>query len=748
MLKEMVLERNGRAFNAPSMLIAVGASMLLAYSTFGGQPSPLNCALAAALPPAYSAAIFVGSMITYIASGQIWNSLAVLCALLLITVGKWIINDEDSPVFNGAIAAVSLAFSGIIFGLFVEKSFFVVLVHIFLAAVMGVSVYFIYNASILIYAEKPLKLDRKAETSAAVVYILATTALCSLNISVINIGRIIGIAVLLCAAKRFRHSGGVIFGVLATAGIFLNSSKLGLPAAFLGIAGFAAGFAADYSRVSIAAAFLTVNFCGQLIMGMNDASFFLQADAILGSLLFIMLPEKLIMYGQVIRHEEDDGGEQLVKARMDFVAGTLVDVRKNMEDIIKCLEKKNVPFNTVNEVSTRVCGKCRNKLLCWENNFEKTNACFLRLEKQVGSGVDNFPVTLDYCSRKYDIIENFMRCHKEEAISKMISARLNESRSFLFSQMETTEGILSSLSDKMNFSYSKNLTQALSALLENSGIAFSTAIVYFNKNDRLIAEIYVQELPAETPEALAAILSEEFHTSMEASEPVTCGGETRLRFNRKTKYKVDFSGSQSSALDNQPSGDSWGFFEDGLGYAYMFISDGMGSGKQAALDSAIVSKLFKRLIKSGIDCGCAVKMLNSIMLTKSEEESFATLDIAKIDLETCELTIYKSGASSTLIRYDDSVMMFNSPSNPIGIIPETQIFTRSCNFDSGNILVMLSDGVDESLYLYIKEQLLKDGELKNITDNVCNSAGKNSRAELRDDITVAALRLNERTRVA
>ena len=133
MFKEMVLEKSGNRLNIPLMIMTLGASMLLAYSTLGGGPSPLNCALAAAVPPIYSAAVLAGSLITYLASG------------------------------------------------------------------------------------------------------------------------------------------GVICGVLTTAGIFLSSSKLGLPAAFLGIAGFAAGFAADYSKVSVGAAFLTVNFCGQLLTGMNDA---------------------------------------------------------------------------------------------------------------------------------------------------------------------------------------------------------------------------------------------------------------------------------------------------------------------------------------------------------------------------------------------------------------------------------------------------------------------------------------------
>jgi hypothetical protein len=217
-----------------------------------------------------------------------------------------------------------------------------VLINSLLAIVTGVSVYFIHNASTLIYSQKPMKLDKRDETSAAVVYILSVAALCSLNISVVNIGRIIGIAVVLCAAKRFGCSGGVILGVLTTAGIFISSSDLGIAVAFLGIAGFAAGIVAEYTKVTVAAVFLTVNFCGQLITGMDDASFLLMADAVVGCFSFMLIPEKMLMYGQVIREREEDGGELLIKARMDFVAGALVDVRKNMEDIIKCLEKKEI----------------------------------------------------------------------------------------------------------------------------------------------------------------------------------------------------------------------------------------------------------------------------------------------------------------------------------------------------------------------------------------------------------------------
>ncbi|MCM1227268.1 MAG: SpoIIE family protein phosphatase [Clostridium sp.] len=744
MLKETVLEKNRRSLNLPLMIIVLGISMLLAHSTIGGMPSPLNCALAAALPAVYSAAVVAGSMAVYLVTGNIAETGVIICGLLLTAVGKWIMREDDSPALSSITAAICTGFSGIVFGLIVKQDLTLTLVYVVLALAVGLLVYLLNNIGKTAFTETPLKLDGKFELSAAAIYMLAVTALCSAGISVLNIGRIIGAAAILCAAKRFKYSGGVVFGVLTTAGIFLSSAKLGVPAVFLGIAGFAAGFLSAHSRVSIAAAFLSVNFCGQLITGMGDDSFFLQADVIFGSIIFMLIPEKLLMYGQVIRSIPENSDDHFVKLRMDFVAETLADVRRNFEQIIKCLEKNKVPFNTVNEVSTRICGKCRNKVNCWETNFEKTNSCFLKLEKQNSPSIDTFPTGLDHCMRKYDIAECFARCRKEDAVNKMLSARLNENRSILFSQMETTEGILSSLSDKMNFSCSKEITRSLCVFLEKNNIDFTAAIAYFNANDRLTAEIYVRELPERQPEEIAEMLTAEFRTPMEFSEPVSCGNETRLRFSRKTRYNAEYSFDQKSAREGQPSGDSIGFFEDGLGYAYLFISDGMGSGKQAALDSAIVSGIFKRLIKSGIECGCAMKMLNSIMLTKSGDESFATLDVARIDLETCELSLFKSGAASTLIKYEGSVMMFNSPSNPIGIIADSQVFTRTCNFSEGDILVMLSDGIDESFYHFIKEQLMGKNELRDITENVCSGADKNSGRGMRDDITVAALKLVKR----
>ena len=83
----------------------------------------------------------------------------------------------------------------------------------------------------------------------------------------------------------------------------------------------------------------------------------------------------------------------------------------------------------------------------------------------------------------------------------------------------------------------------------------STAIAYYNQNERLIIEIYTKNAEQEDAEAISDILSCELRVPMEFSEPVSCSGETRLRFNQQTKYKIQYASAQSSAEENQPSGD-------------------------------------------------------------------------------------------------------------------------------------------------------------------------------------------------
>jgi stage II sporulation protein E len=169
----------------------------------------------------------------------------------------------------------------------------------------------------------------------------------------------------------------------------------------------------------------------------------------------------------------------------------------------------------------------------------------------------------------------------------------------------------------------------------------------------------------------------------------------------------------------------------------------MGSGRGAAVESRMVVSMFRKLITSGVNYSSAIKLINSIMLTKSREESFATLDAVRIDPDSGTLTVIKSGAAATLIRHGDKVMKISSPTCPIGIVEEAESFSETYDFDENDIIIMFSDGINENEYRFIKELLMCSSDIKSIVDEICAKAELFNSNIRQDDVTVIGVKINK-----
>lgn len=83
----------------------------------------------------------------------------------------------------------------------------------------------------------------------------------------------------------------------------------------------------------------------------------------------------------------------------------------------------------------------------------------------------------------------------------------------------------------------------------------------------------------------------------------------------------------------------------------MLLSDGMGSGEQAAKESISAVRILERFLRSGVEPATAMKILNSVMLLKSSESwGYAAIDLMCIDLFTGQAGFYKYGAAPSYIR--------------------------------------------------------------------------------------------------
>ena len=119
----------------------------------------------------------------------------------------------------------------------------------------------------------------------------------------------------------------------------------------------------------------------------------------------------------------------------------------------------------------------------------------------------------------------------------------------------------------------------------------------------------------------------------------------------------------------------------------------MGTGGRAAVDGTMTASMAHSLLKAGIGFESTLRMINSAMLAKGGEESLATLDIACIDLFTGETQLRKAGAAGTVLRRRTKAEYLEAKSVPVGILPEIRFARSEKHLESGDLLVMVSDGV-------------------------------------------------------
>lgn len=204
---------------------------------------------------------------------------------------------------------------------------------------------------------------------------------------------------------------------------------------------------------------------------------------------------------------------------------------------------------------------------------------------------------------------------------------------------------------------------------------------------------------------------------------------------------------QISITDSEPDG----ICGDGIlsfemeGKYYMLLSDGMGSGKEAALTSGIVVSMLERLIRAGAELETALKMMNQIVRT-TERECSATVDIAEIDLMTGEARFIKSGAAPSFILRNGSIFRLQSKTVPIGIIRALDAEMIRFTVEDGDTVVMLSDGVARSydevpwlLDLMTDDETVLHGDERNAAVTIVSEAALRG---AKDDMTAGIIRIH------
>ena len=143
-------------------------------------------------------------------------------------------------------------------------------------------------------------------------------------------------------------------------------------------------------------------------------------------------------------------------------------------------------------------------------------------------------------------------------------------------------------------------------------------------------------------------------------------------------------------------GDSTSVFKNKDDRFFAMLSDGMGSGRVASAVSQICTGFISNMLSIGSMNAEILSMLNSFLCGRrigGEVECSATLDFMEVDLMTGRAEIYKCGAAPGYIYRRGKLFKMRSKTMPIGILREVDVKRFSLELCSGDIVVMVSDGV-------------------------------------------------------
>ncbi|MBQ7707763.1 MAG: SpoIIE family protein phosphatase [Lachnospiraceae bacterium] len=216
----------------------------------------------------------------------------------------------------------------------------------------------------------------------------------------------------------------------------------------------------------------------------------------------------------------------------------------------------------------------------------------------------------------------------------------------------------------------------------------------------------------------------------------------------KPDFKCKTAVRRLSRYEDEISGDNFYIGDIPNGQKLLLIADGMGNGEKASNDSIRLIDTLEELLNAGFDKDISIKIVNSFLAEKNKGERFSTLDMLIVDLYTGYGRIYKQGAATTFVKRGEWIEYIKSTSLPVGITPDAACEKCMKKFYSDDMIVMVSDGLLESIIFENKEDYMKELMLNNkafepdeMADEIIENVKSLSGNRLKDDATVIVCKI-------
>ena len=692
-------------------------SFTASFGKIIGFPSSVNVAVAA-VSGGHIISAFMGSALSYLLYGSLTGGIVQLASILAVAAVRVFYpqGQRREPVFDAALAAGSMLLFGCVMSVAMPSDTYTASLRMINSLMCGCIVFVASTVRDRFRRSGAVDISGLNGVFIAILYIMAVSSLTALPVPILNIGRIFGTACLLLSVKRFRNIGGAVVGSL-TALVFLISSLVSLVA-----------------------------------IGVNGDTFTMFADLVVGALVFVSVPQSVLknLLKRVVGIEgAANVAGQSTSAKLSVASRTLSSIRTQLTLVTDAIDRRSREDKLSSRVKAVVCTDCELYELCHLKNKASAEA-FKALDKTANTynSVSILDITnrLPDCIRKAYMHHSYNLLHEQMLGEKAELLRVREMRELLSQQLSTMEGMLADLSFRVGSvrSVDSGLSAAVRDHFNDLGYPNVKACVYVDNSYIRCVDIYLTASFKGDLARLTAVLSDIADCDLSLPSITEFDGMTRMSFCEEPKYELEVK-SYCASSGEEYSGDSFELFSDTPYRKYIVLSDGMGTGKRARLDSMFSVSLVTRLISSGMSMETAHGLINSLLRVKGWEESFATLDIVRIDLSAVSARFLKAGAAKSLLCRDGGAGAIGGQAFPPGILNDCPPNVTEVKLFEGDTVIVFSDGVSEAAAARLAASEGDEPQpLEELVRNIGINAAVKAPGERRDDVTVIGARLVKR----
>lgn len=759
-----IFKENSQAQTALGYALNFLLGLLLSMARVFGSCGPFGIAFVARSGAGLGGVFSVlGAAVGYLLIGGLDWGIRYVAAAVLVFAAAFVFQGTRSGQkswFMPLIATLVMLVTGFLNSFEIDSSLYAIIRLIVEVTLTAGATYFFSSA----LNETP-RLTETEElrhgVSLLVLFACVLMALAPLEfLDVLSVGRIVAVLFVMTASYR----GGMLSGCAAGTGLGLAMDIAYGGAPFFTMAyafsGLISGVFSKHGRVIFVLTYIMANAVS--IIWTYDSGIRIEPlyEAFAASVIFLVLPTSLLnRVGALLQPAAVGHGELALRSyqsrRVSKIGEAFLDLYETVEKNLDRECNDNDIAKVFDRAADSICVSCKRKNECWNANYvdtvsimnDATKAMLKRGKLKREDLPERFTEGCEQLSKYVSAVNLELR---RMMYRRQFRSRMSENKIAACGQYADIAEILDSVSEEMGYANGNDplAERRLLRYLQSLDIDCDVS-VFRDKNGRLRAVIdsgwlapllrdpkYLDKLSAVLGTRLCRPIAE------------TDISEGRITLLEAEPLSVSVGIAAMKKKGEPVSGDKGTYFKTDQGVLCVLLSDGMGSGDEAAKESEAATRILEKFLRSGVEPSTAMKILNSVMLLKNGENwGYATVDLMCIDLFTGDTSFYKYGAAPSYVRSGKVIRRVRCATMAAGMTvgEGSKPDVMRMKLRPGSLAVIASDGVmmdDDDLWLRTMLEAYQGSDTKALAKDALQMAVKQYGCE--DDMTVLAVYVDER----